>query len=71
MDFSFIIPIILGATLIAYIMISLNNMQTDSVWKNFNQTFIPKNSEEIVSKKFHSNSIEESSLEEQAVKSMH
>lgn len=51
-------------------MLSLNNMQTNNVWNNFNQTFIPENSQEIINKKFHVNSIEESSLEEQAVKTM-
>ena len=70
MDFSFIIPIILGVTLIAYILVSLNNMKTNNVWKDFNQTFIPENSQQIINKKINIQSIEESSLEEQAVKNM-
>lgn len=70
MDFTFLIPIILGATLIAYIVLSLNNMQTNNVWKNFNQTFIPENSQQIINKKINTSSIQESSLEEQAVKNM-
>ena len=70
MDFSFIIPIILGVTLIAYIMLSFNNMKTNNVWKNFNQTFIPENSQQIINKKINIQSIEESSLEEQAIKNM-
>ena len=71
MDLSFIIPLILGCTLIAYIFVSLKNIKTNNVWKTFNQTFIPENSQEIIQKHFHTNSIEESSLEEQAVKNMY
>ena len=42
----------------------------NNVWKDFNQTFIPENSQEIINKKINIQSIEESSLEEQAVKNM-
>ena len=67
MDFSHIIPIILASVLIGYILLSLKHMPINNTWKKFDNTFIPKNQQEIINKHINPNTQNSLTLEESAV----
>jgi hypothetical protein len=70
MDLSYIIPILLAAILIGYIIISLKHMPTNNTWRQFDNTFIPTNQQEIINNHITPNSPGVPSLEESAVQNM-
>ena len=70
MDLSFIIPILLAAILIGYILISLRQMPTNNTWRQFNSTFIPHDQQEIINKHVIPDTPGVPTLEESAVQSM-
>ena len=70
MDLSYIIPILLATILIGYIIISLRQMPTNNTWRQFNNTFIPNNQQEIINKHIIPDTPGVPTLEESAVQNM-